>query len=170
MRRAFTLLDILVTISVVALLIALVSPALSKSMEAARLTKCSSNLRQLYIAASLYVDTYGTTPIWNEYPEDEERRRVFEGVPDATFRCPSDPDKGINRRGGQTSYDLSGIARLRADSLKRTDPNNSGQSLLPRTLIFRDYSPSHFGKMNSIRLSREVRPYPDPAPPPRSPR
>ncbi len=171
MKHAFTLLEILVVIAVVALLVALYLPSLSKSMGAARLVQCSSNLRQLYIAAEVYVDNTGTTPIWNEYPEDDDRRAIF-GLPDSIFRCPSDPNKGVNRRGGLTSYDLSGIARLRALSLKRSDAYNNSEALSPATLVFRDYSRSHYSpaKYNSIRLNKQVREYPDPPSPPRNSR
>jgi type II secretory pathway pseudopilin PulG len=168
MKRAFTILEILIAIGVVVLLVAIYFPSLSRTVETSRLVKCSSNLRQLYMAAEIYVNNTGTTPIWNEYPDDDDRRAVL-GLPDSVFRCPSDPNKGVNRRGGRTSYDLSGIARLRALSLKRFDPNNS-DALSPTLVVFRDYTPSHYFPLrcNSIRLNRQIREYPDLTPLPRN--
>lgn len=56
--HAFTLLELLVVISVIALLIALLLPALSRARSAARLTACLSNLSQILVANSLYLDEH----------------------------------------------------------------------------------------------------------------
>lgn len=63
-RRAFTLVELLVVIGIVALLIALLLPALSTARENAKSLACLSNLRQLATAAQLYCDRYhGSYPI-----------------------------------------------------------------------------------------------------------
>src|SRR4051794_6999870 len=53
-RRAFTLVELLVVIGVIAVLIALLLPALNKAREASNRTMCLSNLRQIHVAFSLY--------------------------------------------------------------------------------------------------------------------
>ncbi len=53
--QAFTLVELLVVISIVALLIALLLPALSEGREAARRTLCLANMRQLTTGAHAYV-------------------------------------------------------------------------------------------------------------------
>ncbi len=60
---AFTLIELLVVISIVALLIAILLPVLSSARESARSTSCSSNLRQMGIAASVYEQQYEIYPI-----------------------------------------------------------------------------------------------------------
>lgn len=56
--RAFTLLDVLVSIAVIALLIAILSPTLSKVQETSRRVVCASNLRQAGLALQMYADDW----------------------------------------------------------------------------------------------------------------
>ncbi|MCC6579033.1 MAG: prepilin-type N-terminal cleavage/methylation domain-containing protein [Phycisphaeraceae bacterium] len=62
-RRAFTLIEILVVISIIALLVAILLPALAKAREAGRATQCSSRVRQYGLATFMYVsDNKDWTP------------------------------------------------------------------------------------------------------------
>jgi prepilin-type N-terminal cleavage/methylation domain-containing protein len=55
-KRGFTLTELLVVVGIIALLIALLLPALAKARDQANKTKCLSNLRQLAISAIMYAD------------------------------------------------------------------------------------------------------------------
>ncbi|MCX7826635.1 MAG: DUF1559 domain-containing protein, partial [Verrucomicrobiae bacterium] len=61
-KRAFTLVELLVVIAIMAILAALLLPALSRGKDSARSAACKSNLRQLGIALRLYTEESGFYP------------------------------------------------------------------------------------------------------------
>jgi len=58
-RQGFTLLELLIAVSVIGLLAALLLPALSQAREKARAAVCASNLRQLSFCVQMYLDDHG---------------------------------------------------------------------------------------------------------------
>ena len=61
-RSAFTLIEMVVVISVIALLAMLILPAVQSAREAARRLACANNLKQICIATHSYIDVHNAVP------------------------------------------------------------------------------------------------------------
>lgn len=74
--RAFTRIELLVALAMIAILLAILFPAIQQAREAARKTRCRDNLKQIGFAMANYVDLYSVFPpgqgiSCNSYPHGD---------------------------------------------------------------------------------------------------
>ncbi len=96
-RPGFTLIELLVVIGIIALLAALLLPALSAAKARAKNVGCINNLRQLSLAWKMYADDNSGTLIEN-LPQPSAAQAWVEGSPDL-FNGASLTNQAIIRQG-----------------------------------------------------------------------
>lgn len=132
-EEAFTLIELLVVIAIIAILAAMLLPALSKAKEKAQRVSCTNKLRQMGLSLRMYVDDFHQYPWFDSAAslkqwEDELYPYYRVKWTDKEFQCPSYRGNfgigslssyGYNRfgtasplgLGGWHAYDNNGILR-----------------------------------------------------------
>ncbi len=98
-QGAFTLIELLVVIAIIAILAAILFPVFAQAREKARQSACLSNVRQMAVAISLYLQDYEAFPMyavagsenrwWNQLEPYIRNRELY--------RCPTVPQLRYGR-------------------------------------------------------------------------
>lgn len=92
MRRAFTLIEVLVVVAIIALLVAILVPSLRKARALARTSVCASNLRQGMTGAVMKLQEDGAKERWSTNFGWATHALKQLSATTEVFTCPDDPD------------------------------------------------------------------------------
>jgi prepilin-type N-terminal cleavage/methylation domain-containing protein/prepilin-type processing-associated H-X9-DG protein len=163
----FTLMELLTVISVIAIIAALLFPAVNSALNKAKDIECTSNMRQIHTAIYLYAGDHDqifpmlTVPTWEHQYEQLALLRSY--IPNEdVFRCPlarGDTAQGLPMA-DWFGYDDGGVWRwteYKINDYNRSDPPGTvgkplDSHLRPSMVVFvidgMDGTPRHRGRSN----------------------
>jgi prepilin-type N-terminal cleavage/methylation domain-containing protein len=159
LRHAFTLIELLITVGIIAVLAALLLPALSQCKEQGRRTACVNNLRQINQSIRFYADDWADSlpvlPDPNPYPNGvgayyKELVKGYLGLSgpptgsEKIFTCPSDSIIRTQVSHAFTSYTFNGYEASPGAITRITGQRLSAISDSSRAVLVAEY-PAFWG-------------------------
>lgn len=152
-RRGFTFLELMVSMALILVLMALLSPMLLRGRDSARRASCQSNLSQLGAALHLYSQDYdGRFPaVANDWSVTAAVYSKNQNI----YRCPNEPPDSVERYyPGRIVQDANGNPVLASSYSYRAGFANDDPAEEP---LSTDWSPWHDGGVNVLYLGGNVR-------------
>lgn len=118
-KPAFSLVELLVVMSIIALLIGILIPSLAKVNQVATKTMCASNLRQIGIGIQVYLDEQGSkfpparympSPFISLFPDDPSLPVTLRGTVNTqskVYKCRGDDGYVYDRAGISYTFNAS---------------------------------------------------------------
>ena len=157
-KKGFTLVELLVVISIIALLLSILMPSLGRAREKARIIQCLSNMRTAGVAANLYSNEYNDRIVPACIARFTSYDVTFEVLLDKYINVlkPGFPNPYI---GTATSAKSSGIWQCPSDRVVRNKKYNVQPGRVPH--IARSYTMNllvsqYYGTFNSAGKSAKV--------------
>lgn len=170
----FTLVELVVTVAIIALLATLALPSYEKAMDRARSIQCGQNLRQIGVAIMAATqDNDNKYPKINDamtvyYPDDPDAKTLAQvlaqyGVQGVVLRCPSD----VRNQNRYAQLGISYMWQPYADE-ESADTNSvniygrmrAGQQIFQapsaRVRIVTDYDAIHYNRFNTLYADGHV--------------